>query len=174
MKKIENWEAETEVMVERATGFFRQGCNCSQSVAMAFADYYDIPMGMITQLSASFGGGIGRMRETCGSACAIFMLSALETVTEEASQERKKQNYEAVQRLAADFRRETGSIVCKELLGLNKKRADGTIPEIEIVATPEARTEEYYRKRPCIRMVEVAVRIYMRYLKELREKEVAV
>ena len=76
--------------------------------------------------------------------------------------------------MAADFRRETGSIVCKELLGLNKKRADGTIPEIEIVATPEARTEEYYRKRPCIRMVEVAVRIYMRYLKELREKEVAV
>ena len=37
MKKIENWEAETEVMVERATGFFRQGYNCSQSVAMAFA-----------------------------------------------------------------------------------------------------------------------------------------
>lgn len=172
MKKIENWEAYTEAMVERATGFFRQGYNCSQSVAMTFADYYDIPQGMMTRLSASFGGGIGRMRETCGSACAIFMLSALETVTDEASQERKKQNYEAVQRLASDFRRETGSIICKELLGLNKKRADGTIPEITIVATPEARTEEYYRKRPCIRMVEVAVRVYMNYLKELREKEV--
>ena len=31
--------------VEKAIGYFKQGYNCSQSVAMAFADLYDIPDG---------------------------------------------------------------------------------------------------------------------------------
>ena len=168
-----DWETETERRVQIATDYFRAGYNCSQSVAMTFADLYDIPD----------GGGIGRMRETCGSALGMFMLAGLEVVNVEdkpqpasaltgwgeglyPNQELKKKNYEVVQRLAADFRAQTGSIICKELLGLNKKRADGTIPEIQICATPEPRTEEYYRKRPCIRMVETATRIYINYLKE--------
>lgn len=174
-----NKTIDTEALVAKAVDYFKQGYNCSQSVAMTFSDYYDIPEALMARLSASFGGGIGRMRETCGSACGMFMLAGLEVQNIEdapeprnlvdnpyPSQELKKKNYEVVQKLAADFRAETGSIICKELLGLNKQRADGTIPEIQIVATPEARTDEYYRKRPCIRMVETAVRIYCRYLQE--------
>ncbi|MBQ9641099.1 MAG: C_GCAxxG_C_C family protein [Bacteroidaceae bacterium] len=163
---------------------------------MTFADLYDIPVPLMARLSASYGGGIGRMRETCGSALGIFMLAGLEVTNVDdtpeepsarrsqfsltkatkvdksncpilyPSQQLKKKNYEVVQRLAAHFRAQTGSILCKELLGLNKQRADGTIPEIQICATPEARTDEYYRKRPCIRMVETATRIYMNYLRE--------
>lgn len=110
------------------------------------------------------------MRETCGSALGMFMLAGLEIASVEASQETKKKNYEAVQKLAADFKAQTGSICCKELLGLNKKRADGIIPDIVISATPEARTDEYYKKRPCVRMVETAIRIYMRFLEERAEK----
>lgn len=122
------------------------------------------------------------MRETCGSACAMFMLAGLEVTNVEDTPETiapdanpypdqalKKKDYEVVQRLAADFKEQTGSIICKELLGLNKQRADGTLPEIQITATPEARTDEYYRKRPCIRMVETAVLIYINYLKEKYE-----
>ena len=184
-----DWAAETERRVHIATDYFKQGYNCSQSVAMTFADLYGIPQPLMAHLSASFGGGIGRMRETCGSALGMFMLAGLEVTNVEdkptprpvtagnqsdnemsdwqtgyPSQELKKKNYEVVQCLAADFRAQTGSIICKELLGLNKKRADGTIPEVPIVATPEPRTNEYYRKRPCIRMVETATRIYMNYL----------
>ena len=81
--------------------------------------------------------------------------------------ELKKKDYEVVQMLAERFKAQTGSLLCKELLGLNKQRADGTIPDIVISATPEARTDEYYRKRPCIRMVETAIRTYMGYLEEL-------
>lgn len=111
------------------------------------------------------------MRETCGSALGMFMLAGLEVSCPEANQEVKKLTYEAVQSLAADFRAVTGSIICKELLGLNKQRADGTVPEIVICATPEARTDEYYRKRPCIRMVETAIRIYMNFLKKRHEDD---
>lgn len=182
-----------EEMVSAAVAFFKEGYNCSQSVVMAFSQFYEIPQPLMARFSASFGGGIGRMRETCGAACGMFMLAGLEventtdTPTQLASepseqndlrfkhltkenpypsQELKKKDYEVVQRLANDFRQQTGSIICKELLGLNQKRADGSIPEIKIVATPEERTDEYYKKRPCIRMVETAVRIYCNYLNE--------
>lgn len=174
-----NWKEEEELRVQRGVQFFKQGYNCSQSVALAFADMYGVPEPLLARMSASFGGGIGRMRETCGAACAMFMLAGMEVTNSDdrpevlpksvnpyPDPELKKKDYEVVQRLARDFREQTGSIICKELLGLTRKRADGTMPEIEIVATPEARTDEYYRKRPCIRMVETAIRVYMRYLQE--------
>lgn len=161
-----DWKQETDRRVTRGVDYFKQGYNCSQSVALAFADWYDVPVGLMARISASYGGGIGRMRETCGSALGMFMLAGLETASEEADQTVKAQNYAAVQDLAARFRAVTGSIVCKELLGLNKQRVDGTIPDIVITSTPEARTDEYYRKRPCVRMVETAIRIYMQWLEE--------
>ena len=176
-----NRTIDTELLVEKAVGYFKQSYNCSQSVAMAFAEYYGISEPLMARFAASFGGGIGRMRETCGSACAMFMLAGLEVQNVDdspcaldlstnpyPSQELKKKNYEVVQQLAARFRETTGSICCRELLGLNKQRVDGTLPEIS--ATPEARTDEYYRKRPCIRMVETAVRIYAEYLNEKNKR----
>lgn len=168
LRPIADWEAEIEARVAKGVALFKQGYNCSQSVAMAFADWYDVPMELMARLSASYGGGIGRMRETCGSALGIFMLAGLEVASVPANATIKGETYAVVQRLAADFKAVTGSIVCKDLLGLNKQRADGSIPEIVICATPEARTDEYYRKRPCIRMVETAIRVYMNYLRELK------
>ena len=64
--------------VQQAIAYFRQGYNCSQSVAMAFADLYGIEPETMARLAASFGGGIGRMRQTCGAACGLFMLAGLE------------------------------------------------------------------------------------------------
>lgn len=153
--------------VDRGVALFKQGYNCSQSVAMTFADYYDVDPVLMSRLVGSFGGGIGRMRETCGAACGMFMLAGLEVTRNGESYpdpELKKRNYQAVQDLAESFRSQTGSLLCRELLGLNKQRMDGTIPQIQICSTPEARTEEYYRKRPCVRMIETAIRIYCQYL----------
>lgn len=152
-----DWKEETELRVKKGVEFFKQGYNCSQSVTLAFADRYDIPEGLMARISASFGGGIGRMRETCGSACGMFMLAGLEVATPYADQEVKKRNYEVVQQLAADFKAETGSLICRELL-------QGYIKNVNTIPTPDARTDEYYRKRPCVRMVELAIRTYMKYL----------
>lgn len=154
----------TEERVDKAVSLFKQGYNCSQSVVMAFADIYGMSDDFAAHISGSFGGGIGRMRETCGTASGMFMLAGLEVKGNYPDPSLKKRNYEAVQALAEQFRKATGSLLCRELLGLNKKRADGTLPEIQITATPEARTDEYYKKRPCARMVELATRIYCDYL----------
>ena len=145
---------EIEVRVEKAKTLFKQGFNCSQSVFAACADLYGIEdEALALRLSASFGGGIGRMRQTCGAACGMFMLAGLENGSAVVGDaEGKKQNYALVQNLAEKFKKENGSLICAELLGIAPKPQE---------PTPEARTEEYYKKRPCAEMVASAVRIFL-------------
>ena len=154
-----DWQEETEKRVAKGVALFKQGYNCSQSVTLAFADWYGIPEDMMAHLSASFGGGMGRMRETCGTASGMFMLAGLQVGGEYPNQDLKAENYRVVQRLAAMFREETGSLICRELLR-------GYVKDISTNPTPDARTDEYYKKRPCVRMVELAIRTYMKYLKD--------
>ena len=72
-------QEEIEKRVEKAKTLFHQGFNCSQAVFAACADIYGIEDETLTlRLAASFGGGIGRMRQTCGAACGMFMLAGLE------------------------------------------------------------------------------------------------
>ena len=89
---------EIETRVEKAKSLFKQGFNCSQSVFAACADLYGIEdEALALRLSASFGGGIGRMRGTCGAACGMFMLAGLENGSSTPGDtEGKKQNYELV------------------------------------------------------------------------------
>ena len=151
---------EIERRVEKAKALFKQGFNCSQSVFAACADIYGIEdEALALRLSASFGGGIGRMRQTCGAACGMFLLAGLANGSATAGDaEGKKQNYELVQHLAEKFKQENGSLICAELLGIAPKPQE---------PTPEARTEAYYQKRPCVDMVASAVRIYLENLQEL-------
>lgn len=146
-----------EKRIEKAVSLFKEGYNCSQSVVAAYADLYGFTEEQALKMSASFGGGIGRMRQTCGAACGLFMLAGLETgCTDGKDCEGKEANYKVVQGLAEEFRKRNGSLICAELLGLKK---DAPTP-----ATPEARTAEYYKKRPCVKMVEEAARIWYEYL----------
>ena len=153
-----------EKRIEKAVELFKEGYNCSQSVVAAFADMYGFTNEQALKMSASFGGGIGRMRQTCGAACGLFMLAGLETgCTVGKDREGKENNYKVVQALAEEFRKRNGSLICAELLGLSK-----TAPT---PATPEARTAEYYKKRPCVKMVEEAARIWCEYLSTNSDKK---
>ena len=155
-----DWNEETERRVAKGVALFKQGYNCSQSVTLTFADWYGVPEGLMARISASFGGGIGRMRETCGAASGIFMLAGLEEASEKADKEVKARNYAVVQRLADDFRRETGSIVCRDILGL---KAEAKKKEIES-PRPSERSAEYYKSRPCAYSCETAAAIVAEYL----------
>ena len=148
-----------EERIEKAIALFKEGFNCSQAVVAAFADQYGFTREQALKMSASFGGGIGRMRETCGAACGLFMLAGLETgSTDGADREGKATNYALVQELAEEFKRRNGALKCADLLGLSKKEP--------VVSTPEARTDQYYAKRPCVKMVEEAARIWSEYLEK--------
>lgn len=97
------------------------------------------------------------MRMTCGAACGMFLLAGLETgCVDGANKEGKEANYRLVQQLADEFVRRSGSLICAELLGIAGKQQRDPVPE--------ARTEAYYRKRPCVKTVEEAARIWAEYL----------
>ena len=148
-------ELEIEQRAQKAQDLFKQGFNCSQAVFAACADLYGINDEQLAlRLAASFGGGTGRMRMTCGAANGMFMLAGLHngSATPHDS-EGKMANYAFVQQLAGDFKAKYGSLVCAELLGLAPKPQD---------PRPAERTQQYYEKRPCVEMIAEAVRIYLR------------
>lgn len=146
--------------VEKALQLFKSGYNCSQSVVAAFADCYGFTQEQALRMAASFGGGIGRMRETCGAACGMFLIAGLETGSVVAGDRQgKAHNYAVVQELAAEFKKRNGSLICRELLKLDVRE--------ELSSIPEERTEEYYRKRPCPKMIEEACNILIEYFETL-------
>lgn len=94
-----------EDRIEQAVANFKAGYNCSQSVVAAFADLYGFIREQSLRMAASFGGGIGRMRMTCGAACGMFLLAGLETgATEGDDRAGKSANYKVVQALAENSR----------------------------------------------------------------------
>ena len=148
MEKLNEEERE-----KRGMENFLKGYNCSQSVVLAFADVYGLSEDMALRMSASFGAGIGRMRLTCGGANGMFILAGLENGSVVAGDLKGRgDNYQLVQELAARFKKEAGSLICAELLGLKPKQVEGTMPS--------ERTAEYYRKRPCVKMVGLGCRVY--------------
>jgi len=148
---------------EKAKALFLEGYNCSQAVFAAYAERYGLDKELALRLSASFGGGMGRMREVCGAVSAMFMVAGMETgQVRPRDPEAKKANYDMVQKLARRYREEFGSIICKELLGLvpmqgRAEKGSGTLEAAEFTdTTPAARTEEYYKKRPCLEQIQRA------------------
>ncbi len=136
---------------EKAIEYFCAGYNCAQSVFAAFCDVTGYSEKEAFMLASSFGGGMGRMRETCGAVSAMFMVAGIVRGYDDISTDApKKAHYELIQEMAAEFRAVHGTITCRELLsGL------GT----DSNPTPSARTEEYYKVRPCVRFVATAADI---------------
>ncbi len=157
--------------VEKAISLFKEGYNCSQSVVAAYADIYGFTFEQSLKMSASFGAGIGRMRETCGAACGMFLLAGLQTgCTDPKNAEGKGYNYQIVQNLASEFKKVNGTLVCAELLGLKPRsssRAGQPVTGVGAPTQPQERTPEYYKKRPCSEMVATAARIFGEYLKTI-------
>lgn len=145
---------------------FRSGYNCAQAVVLAFADQFDIPTEDLMKICHPFGGGMGRLRQVCGAVSGMFFVAGqLLGSADPKDLEAKKETYEAVQRLAAEFEAHNGSIVCAQLLGLEEKKSCVS-PEYATGATPEPRSEEYYKKRPCVELVKDACDIIEKILLE--------
>ncbi|MDD4922274.1 MAG: C-GCAxxG-C-C family protein [Bacteroidales bacterium] len=143
---------------EQAVENFKEGYNCAQSVAMAYADLYSVEMETVKQLSAPFGAGMGRLREVCGAATGAFLILGMEhPASDPNDKDIKAANYAAVQRVALQFKDRMGSYICADLLKI------GRHPESP---NPEDRSSEYYSKRPCAYCVAVAAEILGKELTE--------
>lgn len=147
---------------EKAIQGFLDGYNCAQCMVLAFEDMLTIDLDTALRIASPFGGGMGRLREVCGSVSGMFMvLGYIKGYNEPGDYTGKKELYEHVQELARRYEEENGSIICRELLGLDVKHEE---------PSPEKRTEEYYKKRPCAEKVGSAADILDAYLNEIHCK----
>lgn len=141
---------------EKAAELFMQGYNCAQTVAVAFCDLTGLTPDFSAKLASSFGGGMGRMREVCGAVSGMLLVAGLlygyDTPGDDVS---KKRHYQLVQALASRFREKEGSIICREIL--KNPPSD---------PNPTPRTAEFYKKRPCVRLVMLAAQILDDYIAE--------
>ena len=108
---------------EKAKALFLQGYNCAQAVVGAFAEELGLDFDMAAKLGYS----------------------------DPKATVEKKELYQEIQRIAEQFRKENGSIVCAELLA-GVKDADNS-------PIPSARTKDYYQKRPCAELAACAAEI---------------
>ncbi len=140
---------------QRAEQLFRQGYNCAQSVFIAFAEQ-KMPQAEAARLASAMGGGLAGMRTVCGTVSGMAMAyGLLRGYSDPKAKELKTAEYAAVHEMADEFERLNGSIICRELLGLD--RGVKYIP-------PSDRSAEYYQKRPCPRLCACAAGILARYL----------
>ncbi len=137
---------------------FLAGHNCAQAVFLSFSRDLGLDDSTALKISAGFGGGMGRLREVCGAVSAMFMVLGMKYASlDPTDRTAKAQLYARVQELARRFKEENGSIICRELLSLPPGPQD---------PTPQERTPQYYRLRPCPDKVASAARILAQYLAE--------
>ena len=137
-----------------AAELFLQGYNCAQAVAVAFCDVTGLDKDFTAKMISSFGGGMGRMREVCGAVSGMLLVAGiLYGYDTPGDDESKLEHYRLVQALSGQFREQVGSIVCREIL---------KDPPSDPNPTP--RTAEFYKTRPCARMVLLAGQILDEYI----------
>ena len=127
---------------DRAREMFMQGYNCCQAAVGAFADLYGFDPVTAMKFAEGFGGGLGRMRLTCGAVNAMAIVAGMKmSHGQPGDLQRRGEIYAVVRKMVEEFKAENGTIVCAELLGLALPKDDSP--------TPEERTPEYYKRRPC-------------------------
>ena len=135
-----------------AKSYFESGANCAVAVALAFKEEMGLTEEQIKKLIIGFGGGFGRQRLVCGAVSGFTMvLGYLKSDGED-----KLAIYKIIQDASAEFKERLGSLICGDLL-------DGKV-KVTTNAEPDARTPEYYKKRPCSEIVEMAGDITEKYL----------
>jgi len=131
---------------QRAVELFEQGYNCAQAVFGAFAEEMGMTEKQAVKMVSALGGGLCRMRETCGAVTGgIMALGVLRGYDDPKADDEKGALYARGQRMLTPFKEKFGTFSCKELLDLPM---DGVVSPI-----PTPRTAKFYQERPCARFV---------------------
>jgi C_GCAxxG_C_C family probable redox protein len=139
----------------QAKMLFESGAQCAQAAFGALCDITGLSLDDALALSASFGGGMGRMREVCGALSGILMAVGYRfgryPLADENTTSNKDRHYRLTQYISAQFKREVGSIFCYQLLNL---------PHAAQVPVSQLRTMQFYQERPCLDIILAAIRIF--------------
>jgi C_GCAxxG_C_C family probable redox protein len=113
--------------IATAERFFDEGYACSQSVLLAYRERFGLDERTAKLIASSFGGGMGRLRQTCGALTGGFMVLGLAYGNEQpGDMESKLHAYKKVRELYQKVEAIHGTGNCGELL-----RKHATQPEVE-------------------------------------------
>lgn len=111
---------------EIAIEAFRSGLNCAQSTLVAFTDELKFDRDLALGISCGFGGGMGRLQETCGAVTGAFMVLGIDTCKKHSGyKERKEVTYAAVQKFSEKFKSLHGTLVCRSLINCDLNTEEG-------------------------------------------------
>ena len=140
---------------ELAMKYFEEGYNCSQAVVLAFEDLL-LNAKELVKIAAPFGGGMARMRETCGAVSGmVLVMGNLYGYDTPETGEKKHELYENTQVLLRKFEEKYGSLTCRVLRGLAQVHDD---------SMPTKRDLNFYRTTPCKELVGGAAEILDEFL----------
>lgn len=110
---------------DSAAAAFSQGLSCSQAVFSAYAAEYGLDSAMASRIASGFGGGMGRMGQTCGAVTGAYMVIGLKHGAATGDREAKEKTYRAIREFAERFKARNGSAVCRDLLGCDISTPEG-------------------------------------------------
>ncbi|HSH52643.1 MAG TPA: C-GCAxxG-C-C family protein [Bacteroidales bacterium] len=113
---------------EKALKYYAEGYNCAQSVIVAFADVLNLPEETTLKLAAGFGGGMGRLQQTCGAITGAFMVIGYlkgNYQQDEESQQSREITNQLIQDFSRIFADKHGSINCKSLIDIDLNSSEG-------------------------------------------------
>jgi C_GCAxxG_C_C family probable redox protein len=111
---------------KKAIASFKTGLNCAQAVLTAYSDDFNFDNNLALSISCGFGGGMGRLQETCGAVTGSFMvLSIYNSKKFTDNNDKKEETYFMIQEFSNKFRSIHGSMDCKSLLKSDLKTKEG-------------------------------------------------
>jgi C_GCAxxG_C_C family probable redox protein len=118
----------TDDINQKALTHFRAGMNCAQAVLTSFSEHLKFDYDAALAISSGFGGGMGRLQETCGAATGAFMVMGIynsEKFTDNT--ERKDQTYAMIQEFNKRFTAKHKTSNCRLLLGIDLNTEEGRL-----------------------------------------------
>lgn len=101
--------------IEQTIACFKQGYSCSQSILWVYGTGLGLNKELALKIGGPFGGGMGRMGETCGAVTGAFIVIGLKSI--DRNKKERDKTYQLVREFARRFKLRNKSIMCKKLLG---------------------------------------------------------
>ncbi len=116
--------------IETVKSLFKQGFNCSQALFGAYSIKLGLKQETAFKIASAFGGGIGRMGETCGAVTGAFMIIGLKHGMEKLDKEAKTKTYKLADKFIEKFKSRNNSIICRELVGFDMNSFKTLSPDL--------------------------------------------
>ena len=139
---------------QQAVSLFKQGFNCSQSILAAWAPKYGLPEESALKLAGGLGGGVGCMGKLCGALTGAVLVLGLRYGSADAKDKAGRYDlYRRTRDLMEQFKTQTGSMYCCDLLGFDMSTPEG-----------QAASQQSGAFAECPQFVQVAAELLMKTL----------